>query len=273
VLQTRLKTAALLLPAVLAIVIFAPPALFSGFIAFVSLWSLYEIGAMLPEVAGRASLLLLCCAISLALLATQGPTLSSIRMPLVLAVTLVTLGMLGLVARVGVSGADSVAPSTILMIIAGLWVGALDPYFAYLRNGFNGVAYIILVILLVVASDSGAYFVGRSIGRVKLIPRVSPNKTVEGALGGLVTVIATGLILRPWLTPSLRPRRMLVLAIAVGILAQLGDLANSALKRIAGVKDSGWIFPGHGGLLDRTCSLVFPAVFAYYYLHLPPLVG
>jgi phosphatidate cytidylyltransferase len=270
VLRTRLKTAALLLPAVLAIVIFAPPAAFTGFIAVVSLWSLYEISAMLPTSAGRAFLLLLCCAASLILLA-EGGALSSISMPLVPVVSLVVLGMLGLIARVEISGADSLAPSAGLTINAGLWVGALDPYFAYLRNGAKGVAHIILVILLVIASDSGAYFVGRSFGRVKLIPKVSPNKTVEGALGGLVTVIAAGLILRPWLTPALRPRRMVVLAIAVGMLAQLGDLANSAFKRIAGVKDSGWIFPGHGGLLDRTCSLVFPTVFTYYYLRLSAL--
>jgi phosphatidate cytidylyltransferase len=259
-----------LLPALLAIVLFAPPAVFTGFIAFVALWSLYEIGAMLPEVAGRLLLLFLCSTGSLILLGDSGAGMSLFAVPMVL---VVTLGMLALVARVGIGGAQSVARTPSLTIIGGLWVGALYPYFAYLRNGPKGVAYIILVILLVVASDSGAYFVGRSIGRVKLIPRVSPNKTVEGALGGLVIVIAAGLILRPWLTPSLRPRRMVVLAIAVGVLAQLGDLANSALKRIAGVKDSGWIFPGHGGLLDRTCSLVFPAVFAYYYFHLSSFVG
>ena len=263
-LRTRLKTAALLLPAVLAIVIFAPPAVFTGFIAVVTWWGLYEVGAMLHGQASHVGLLALCGFGSLLFLALGGAPSSPFSVALVLAAI---VGMLWLVARVGIGGPESVAPGARLALLGGLWVGALYPYFVFLRNGPEGVAYIILIILLVVASDSGAYFVGRSLGRVKLLPRVSPKKTVEGAIGGLVTCIVAGLILRQRLTSELRPSRMVVLALAVGVLAQLGDLANSAFKRIVGVKDSGWIFPGHGGLLDRTCSLVFPAVFAYYYLH------
>ncbi|HXD91302.1 MAG TPA: phosphatidate cytidylyltransferase, partial [Candidatus Binataceae bacterium] len=149
---------------------------------------------------------------------------------------------------------------------SALWVAVLFPYFALLRNGQNGIALLILMVLLVVASDSGAYFAGRSLGRIKLVPKVSPNKTVEGAIGGLVACVAVGLLLRKALIPDLAPRRMVALALISGGLAQIGDLVNSAFKRIAGVKDSGWIFPGHGGLLDRSCSLVFPVTFAYYYL-------
>jgi len=118
----------------------------------------------------------------------------------------------------------------------------------------------------VVASDSGAYFVGRALGRVKLLPRVSPHKTVEGALGGIAASIAVALLLRHPLTPWMPAMISAILGAAISLLAQVGDLANSAWKRLAGVKDSGWIFPGHGGLLDRTCSLVFPAVFSYYFL-------
>jgi phosphatidate cytidylyltransferase len=117
----------------------------------------------------------------------------------------------------------------------------------------------------VVASDSGAYFVGRSLGRVKLLPRVSPNKTVEGAIGGLAASIVAALALRPLLASQWSIGAAVTMAVAVGVLAQFGDLAGSAFKRVAGVKDSGWIFPGHGGLLDRTCSLVFAAAFTYYY--------
>jgi CDP-diglyceride synthetase len=149
---------------------------------------------------------------------------------------------------------------------SALWVAVLFPYFALLRNGQNGVAVLILMVLLIVASDSGAYFAGRSLGRTKLLPRVSPNKTIEGAIGGLAACVAVGLLLRKVLTPDLDPVRMAGLAVIGGGLAQIGDLVNSAFKRMAKVKDSGWIFPGHGGLLDRTCSLVFPVTFAYYYL-------
>jgi phosphatidate cytidylyltransferase len=96
------------------------------------------------------------------------------------------------------------------------------------------------------------------------MPRVSPQKTVEGALGGLAGAMVVAVILAASLAPLLSIGGAGALGLAIGILAQAGDLANSAFKRVAGVKDSGWIFPGHGGLLDRTCSLVFPAVLTYY---------
>ena len=94
---------------------------------------------------------------------------------------------------------------------------------------------------------------------------MSPDKTVEGAIGGLLACILASLILRPLLAPRWTVAAAIIMAAVVGVLAQFGDVAGSAFKRVAGVKDSGWIFPGHGGLLDRTCSLVFAAVFTYYY--------
>jgi phosphatidate cytidylyltransferase len=264
VLRTRLKTAAILLPILLALVVYAPSVVFTEFIAVVTWWSLYEIGAMHKGRPSRWIVFALCGALALALL--RGASLPGVGPPFTAYLAIiVTLAPLWQVVQVGIRGPETFRSTDIYA--QGLLVAILYPYFAYLRNGPDGVAHLILVILLVIASDSGAYFVGKSLGRVKLLPKVSPNKTVEGAIGGLVTCIAAGLILRPWLTSTLRPGRMVVLASVSAVLAQLGDLDNSALKRIAGVKDSGWIFPGHGGLLDRTCSLVFPAVFAYYYLH------
>ena len=102
-------------------------------------------------------------------------------------------------------------------------------------------------------------------GRTKLAPHVSPNKTVEGAIGGLVATVIGGWLLFKMIGGTWDMGRILLFAAMISILAQLGDLAGSALKRAAGVKDSGWIFPGHGGLLDRTCSLVFALFFAYYW--------
>ena len=134
-----------------------------------------------------------------------------------------------------------------------------------MRNGPNGIALLVLMLLLVILADTGAYFVGRAIGRHKLAFKVSPGKTIEGAIGGIIASIAGGLILRPLLVAEWSIGRMILFAAMVAVLAIIGDLANSAFKRVAGVKDSGWIFPGHGGLLDRTCSLVFAAVLTYYY--------
>jgi phosphatidate cytidylyltransferase len=259
VLRTRLWTAAVALPAVIAMVLFAPAGLFSAFIAILAAWGLYEIGAMTHAGGAQALALAICGGVPAAflLIKASGPWLAP---------ALVIGAMAVLVIRVAATGGIDAYRGTGFVILGALWVGVLFPYFALLRNALNGRPLVVMMLLLVVASDSGAYFAGRSIGRIKLAARLSPNKTVEGALGGLAACVLAGLILRGWLAPTLSGASIVVLAIAVGLLAQIGDLAGSAFKRVAGVKDSGWIFPGHGGLLDRTCSLVFPAVFTYYYL-------
>ena len=174
--------------------------------------------------------------------------------------------MLGLILRVGKYGPGGFPRGVLLAVIGAAWVGVLFPYFSQLRNAAGGTPMLILMFLLVVASDSGAYFTGRIAGRIKLLPKVSPNKTVEGAIGGLAACVIAAIALRPLLADRMALGSMVALAIGIGLLAQIGDLANSAYKRIAGVKDSGWIFPGHGGLLDRTCSLVFAAALTYYYM-------
>ena len=265
-LRTRLKTAAILLPAVLAIILFAPPTAFTVFIIIVTAWGIYETVEM--QQAGTAEWFGLVAVGAVGILQLLGIMIwGTARVPpfhlwFVLLSVGPSLWKLLIVGRNGPEAARIQRWSFSYPVC----VSMLFPYFARLRNGQNGIAVLILMVLLVVASDSGAYFAGRSLGRIKLLPKVSPNKTVEGAIGGLVACVAVGLLLRKALIPDLAPPRMVALALIGGGLAQIGDLVNSAFKRIAGVKDSGWIFPGHGGLLDRSCSLVFPVTFAYYYL-------
>jgi phosphatidate cytidylyltransferase len=258
VLRTRLWTAAIALPSVVLLVLFAPPVLFNAVIGMLALWGLYEIAAMVEADLTRTLVIAIVGGAPLIILtrAGRGPWLAP---------AIVTLGMLGLVARVATAGGEGVARGPWLATLGALWVGVLFPYLAFLRNA-RGAAATILMLLLSVASDSGAYFLGRWRGRTKLAYRVSPNKTVEGAAGGLATCVITGFLLRPLLEPSISVESLILFAVCVGILTQLGDLAGSAFKRVARVKDSGWIFPGHGGLLDRTCSLVFAAAFTYYYI-------
>lgn len=123
------------------------------------------------------------------------------------------------------------------------------------------------IFILIWINDSFAYLVGKSIGRTKLYPRVSPKKTVEGAIGGLVfTLIGAYYLCR--YEPILKPWQWMVLAVVIVFFGSLGDLVESKLKRQAGVKDSGAILPGHGGLLDRLDSLIFAAPFAYLTLYI-----
>ena len=244
---------------VLAAIIFLSSAGFSLFIALLGGWGLYEVASM-TATRGTISILVLLLFGAVPLLAM----LAAGDGGLWVLPAVVSALMLALLLLVGISGAENTPKGAPLEIAGALWVGVLFPYFALLRNLGGGIAAIIMMLLVVIASDTGAYFGGRAFGAHKLAPRVSPNKTIEGSVVGLFASIGAGLILRPWAIPYWSLPATAALSGTIAVLAQAGDLAGSAFKRIARVKDSGWIFPGHGGLLDRTCSLVFAAAFSYY---------
>ncbi len=122
------------------------------------------------------------------------------------------------------------------------------------------------VFILVWVSDTAAYYVGRAFGKRKLAPQISPNKTWEGAIGGSVGSIAAAVIMGFTVLPFLPVEHCVALAIICGSIGQLGDLAESRIKRLVGVKDSGSIIPGHGGVLDRFDALTVVAPIAYFYL-------
>ncbi len=122
----------------------------------------------------------------------------------------------------------------------------------------------ILVLAITFLQDTAAYFVGRSLGKHKLAPVLSPKKTVEGAIGGLVGAVAASLICIPLLGLPLSIVSGVVIGIIGGIAGPLGDLAESLIKRQVGLKDIGKIIPGHGGVLDRADSLLFTAPVLYY---------
>jgi phosphatidate cytidylyltransferase len=119
-----------------------------------------------------------------------------------------------------------------------------------------GLANTIFTLVIVWASDIGAYMIGRLAGGAKLAPAISPGKTWSGAVGGLVSAALAGLAAAACLSPGYSPSHVIGLAIVLGIISQAGDLLESALKRHFGVKDSGSIIPGHGGLLDRLDALL-----------------
>ena len=129
--------------------------------------------------------------------------------------------------------------------------------------------WLIFFLLLVTwASDTGAYLVGTLYGRHRLAPTISPKKTVEGLVGGLIGAIIVGYTARWWFLPELSGLDCLILATLLTITGLWGDLTESAMKRSVGMKDSGRILPGHGGMLDRLDSLLFTAPVFYYYVTL-----
>ncbi|NMB46781.1 MAG: phosphatidate cytidylyltransferase [Firmicutes bacterium] len=144
-----------------------------------------------------------------------------------------------------------------------LFYGAFLPgHFLLLRSRPQGFALLLMVLLGTWAADTGAYFVGMRWGRHRLAPQISPKKSVEGALGGLVLAALVTQYVNSQLQVVLVPGWLT--GLVVGVAAAAGDLFESALKREAGVKDSGWILPGHGGVLDRIDSLLFSVPVVYY---------
>ena len=128
-----------------------------------------------------------------------------------------------------------------------------------------GPAWVALTIAVTFGNDTGAYFVGRAFGRHKLAPTISPGKTVEGALGGLLAGLTVTFVAGRFFMPGLSVGGSLVIGLVSSVVGPAGDLIESLIKRSAGVKDSGRCIPGHGGVLDRIDALLF--VGAYVYLH------
>jgi phosphatidate cytidylyltransferase len=144
-------------------------------------------------------------------------------------------------------------------------------YHDYAVGATAGTVLLMFPIILTWSTDTGAYFVGRSMGRHKLIPSVSPAKTVEGAIGGVIVAVLVAwlymtFLLKPMAQLTMFPIGLTVFAIIISIVAQVGDLAESLFKRDAGVKDSSTLLPGHGGILDRFDSLLFVLPVAYVLL-------
>ena len=142
----------------------------------------------------------------------------------------------------------------------------------YTPDGVLGFYYLALPALAIIANDSGAYIIGTLFGKRKLAPLISPNKTLEGAFGGLglaiVIVSVTSVGLEHWLGLRINLYDGILFSILVASAAQLGDLFESLLKRWAGVKDSGVLLPGHGGALDRIDSALFAVPLTYYFVTL-----
>lgn len=130
----------------------------------------------------------------------------------------------------------------------------------------EGRWWLLFLLVVIWSNDTFAYFTGRKFGKHKLAPVISPKKSVEGAIGGIVGGAVAGLLLVHFSGMDSDPLSTIVITIVVGLVAMAGDLAESLLKRGAGVKDSGSLIPGHGGVLDRIDSLIFPVPLLYYYL-------
>jgi phosphatidate cytidylyltransferase len=151
-------------------------------------------------------------------------------------------------------------------VATSLYFGALASYFVLLREAPDGRDLLFFTVLTVWITDTGAYAVGRLIGKHKLAPAISPGKTIEGTLGSLMTGFGAVFVLNAVLDLGFDTIDWIALGLILPPVIGLGDLAESALKRALAIKDSSGLVPGHGGVADRLDSLLFAAPVVYYYL-------
>lgn len=283
-LATRLISAGILAPIVVAVALLGEPwvSLLIGllvFLAMVELIALLDAGGFAPPqvVALAAGLVVAGAGVVAANQALVGGTLADLLreteppgLPAVAyAAAVVVLGIVGFtrpeprdgfltwaVTSFGVAYVALLAPFIVVVAhLAPPGGSATTPIGAL--NLHAGSAWMLMLLLVVWGYDSGAYLTGRWLGRRRLIDHISPSKTVEGLVGGLLAAtVAAGL--GAWLV-GLAPWQPLVIGPLVGLAAQAGDLAESMLKRAAGRKESGFLVPGHGGILDRIDSFLFAA--------------
>ena len=162
---------------------------------------------------------------------------------------------------------DASILEAVAKLIKGLvYIPLFLSYLVIIRSGENGMESIFLILLLIILSDTGAFYAGTCFGRHKLAPLVSPGKTMEGSVGGLGATLLGGMLYRYYFMPQLNLGMAVLFFFCIGIAGQTGDLFESLLKRRAGVKDSGNILPGHGGVLDRIDALLFASPVAYLFM-------
>jgi len=153
------------------------------------------------------------------------------------------------------------------------YIGVCAAHLEFLRSLPMGREWVLFLLVTIFSGDAGAYYVGKGLGSHKLCPKISKGKTVEGAVGGLAVNAIAALFIWFTVLRNIDPRILVPLALVIGTIGQVGDLAESSVKRSVGVKDSGKILPGHGGMFDRIDALLLAAPFLYWFLSLGKIDG
>lgn len=251
----RLVTAAIGIPILLAVLFLAPRVYFLAVVVASATVGAVELGGMVLRGSGMRRWLQRVALVALTLVVFWSAYLPALGVYLPLALSAVVV----LGAVVGLLGAKPIALAarrTGWMIAGPMTLGLLHLPMAMLPLGAHGDRWVFLAITVAWMGDTGAYFMGRALGRRPLAPAVSPKKTVEGSLGGLLGGTMGALVVCSLLLPYVPWWHALGLGVVGAVFGQMGDLFFSMLKRSAEVKDSGALIPGHGGMLDRIDGLL-----------------
>jgi len=262
-LLVRVATAVVAVPLILLLLYRGPAwgfyllALPASLIGAAELFAMTHAGDRVSQIFGVA----LTAAVSVALYFGGGD-------PRVAMTVIAVASVLGpLVTLVRLGSIESAALRAMAMGIGPLFTGVPLTLLAIVRRDVagDGPSYVVVTLMFAWFSDTGGYFAGRFLGKHKLYEAVSPKKTVEGAIGGLFGSALGALLAHFWFLPSIPLVHALPLAVVAGALGQAGDLGESLIKRSVGVKDSGQIVPGHGGILDRVDALLLTSTVVYLY--------
>lgn len=273
----RVVTAIVLIPLIYLLVRYLPPLFFLFAVAFVVIIGQYEFYRFYFRVFNRFTLLglilgfLLLVTFYRAFYGSWGGWETGEMKEVVLSL-IILLALTGFLFFT--SNLQEVLTGVSVVVFGILYVAWTLGHLISLRSLFNGQSFIYFILIVTYGVDTGAYYTGRLLGKHKLAPTVSPGKTIEGAIGGVIAAIGAAFLARWLFLRGLTINNTILIGIVFGVISQLGDLSESMLKRSAGVKDSGSIIPAHGGMLDRVDSLIFtiPA-FYYYILYLIPEVS
>jgi phosphatidate cytidylyltransferase len=249
------------LPLLLLCVLYANQGVFAGLMFIVSALAMHEFYRMaLPHQRAAESSLSVVAGVLLAMGVVYATSL-----PLVLLSIVLPSLFLALIYLFRFHDIQTVSHDLALSLFGIMYIPLLLSHAILLRALPSGQYWVLLVFFVVMSSDTLAYFIGMKWGRHRLYEAVSPKKTVEGSLGGLAGGVLGAMLCKLSFFAELGSMDILLVGLGVGAFSQLGDLVESLFKRSFGVKDSGGMIPGHGGILDRLDSLLFAFPLTYYY--------
>ncbi|MDY0190449.1 MAG: phosphatidate cytidylyltransferase [Desulfuromonas sp.] len=259
--KQRIITALIALPIVLVITLGVPIGWFATVVtvvAAVALWELYAMVMPAQRVYAKYGAIVV-GALLVPLIAFD--------LPLFLPVVAISLLIFASYYLFYYGDLNSVVAELGCVVLGWLYLPLLLSNMVLLHAMPHGQRWVLLVLIMTMLCDSSAYFIGTAWGKHRLYPAISPKKSVEGAIGGLGGALLAALAAHLWLVPNTSWVDCIIIGTLAGVCGQIGDLFESMLKRSANIKDSGTIFPGHGGMLDRIDSLLFsfPAIYAYLY--------
>ncbi len=260
----RWITALILIPLLILLLLKGSQAMFTGFVVLVTLLALGEYftivaGHLTETVSLWVRIPAFVAALSLILSTHWG---AYELYPLIFGLNILALSIPLMLLY---SPTSTVLEQISKQLMGLAYIPLLFSFLVLLRNSQHGALWILWIWMIISASDTGAFYTGTYWGKHALAPRLSPKKTFEGVLGGILAAVAVGLLFRFFVFPEISWSISIVFATVAAVTGMIGDLFESALKRSGKIKDSGWILPGHGGILDRLDGLMFVLPVAYIF--------